>query len=64
MDPASAYATVVAEVDELLPDGAIVVDAHTHLGADEDGQSLDAPTLLGFLDQLGPDDACLHVPVP
>ena len=54
MDPASAYETVVAEVDELLPDGAIVVDAHTHLGADEDGQSLDAPALLAFLDQLGP----------
>ncbi|HXO06596.1 MAG TPA: amidohydrolase family protein, partial [Solirubrobacteraceae bacterium] len=54
MDPASAYETVVAEVDELLPEGAMVVDAHTHLGSDEDGQSLDAPALLAFLDQVGP----------
>ncbi len=53
MDPVSAYQTVIAEVDELLPEGAVVVDAHTHLGKDEDGQSLDAATLLGFLDQLG-----------
>jgi uncharacterized protein len=54
VDPASPYETVVAEVDELLPDAAVIVDAHTHLGRDEDGQSLDAPGLLAFLDQLGP----------
>jgi hypothetical protein len=53
VDPASAYDTVIAEVDELLPQGALVVDAHTHLGKDEDGQSLEAPVLLGLLDQVG-----------
>ena len=62
MDLASAYETVVEEVDELLPDGAVVVDAHTHLGADEDGQSLDPGQLLGFLDQLGPSTRACTFP--
>jgi uncharacterized protein len=62
MDLASAYETVVDEVDELLPDGAVVVDAHTHLGADEDGQSLDPGQLLGFLDQLGPSTRACTFP--
>ncbi len=38
----------------LLPADAVVVDAHTHLGLDEDGQSLDPDGLIGLLDQLGP----------
>jgi predicted TIM-barrel fold metal-dependent hydrolase len=54
MDPASAQDTLLAEVTDLLPDGAVVVDAHTHLGRDEDGQALDLPSLLAFLDQAGP----------
>lgn len=66
MDPAAAYQTLVAEIGALRPEGAVVVDAHTHLGADEDGQSLDAPSLIGFLDQVGPSTrACtfaLHDP--
>jgi hypothetical protein len=49
-----AYQSVVAEVAELLPDGAIVVDAHTHLGRDEDGQALELAGLIGFLDEVGP----------
>ena len=40
MDTPSAYASIVNEIEELLPADAIVVDAHTHLGRDEDGQSL------------------------
>lgn len=50
----------------LTPPGVVVVDAHTHLGRDEDGQALDLPGLLGFLDQVGPHTrACvfpLHDP--
>lgn len=54
MDPTAAYESLVAEVAELLPPGALVVDAHTHLGRDEDGQSLDPEGLLGFLDEVAP----------
>jgi hypothetical protein len=53
MDPASAQDTLLAEVADLLPDRAVVVDAHTHLGRDEDGQALDLAGLLAFLDQVG-----------
>jgi len=44
----------VAELAELIPDRAVIVDAHTHLGRDEDGRELDLATLLGHLDQLSP----------
>jgi uncharacterized protein len=54
VDLAAAYQPIVTETHALLPDGAVVVDAHTHLGRDEDGQTLDRPGLLGFLDQVGP----------
>jgi hypothetical protein len=54
VDLAAAYAPIFAEVNALLPAGAVVVDAHTHLGADEDGQSLAPGDLLAFLDQVGP----------
>jgi hypothetical protein len=50
----AAYESLVTEVDALLPPGALVVDAHTHLGVDEDGQSLDPGTLVEFLDQVSP----------
>ncbi|MGI8572031.1 MAG: amidohydrolase family protein [Solirubrobacteraceae bacterium] len=62
----SAYAPVAAELGELLPVRADVVDVHTHLGVDEDGSSLDLETLLGYLDQVdGSSCACvfpLHDP--
>lgn len=54
MDVAEAFAPLLAEMNELLPDGAVVIDAHTHLGRDEDGQSLTPDQLLAFLDQVGP----------
>ena len=54
MDLVAAYEPVVAEVRRLLPDEAVVVDAHTHLGRDEDGQSLEPAALLAFLDQVAP----------
>jgi uncharacterized protein len=66
VDPGAALQDIVAEVTALLPPGAVVVDAHTHLGRDEDGQALDLAGLLGFLDQVGPTtQACvfpLHDP--
>jgi len=62
----SLYAPLVAELDELLPSRHGVVDAHTHLGRDEDGQSLDLASLISYLDQVdGAARACvfpLHDP--
>jgi hypothetical protein len=49
----SAYASVAAELQELLPSESAVLDAHAHLGRDEDGQSLDLRSLIGHLDQVG-----------
>jgi predicted TIM-barrel fold metal-dependent hydrolase len=61
-----AFGLLMAELHELLPDRSAVIDAHTHLGHDEDGQSLQAEVLLGFLDQVHPQArACvfaLHDP--
>ena len=37
----AAFAPFAAELRELLPADGVVVDAHTHLGLDEDGRSLD-----------------------
>jgi uncharacterized protein len=54
VDLAAAYEPIVQEIDALRPDGAVVIDAHTHLGRDEDGQSLDAAGLIAFLDQIAP----------
>jgi uncharacterized protein len=49
-----AFATFGAELERLLPEGTVVVDAHTHLGLDEDGRSLDLAGLLEELDQISP----------
>jgi hypothetical protein len=54
VDLAAARDSISAEVDELLPRSAIVVDAHTHLGRDEDGQALDLAALLESLDEVAP----------
>ena len=66
MSFSSLYAPLVAELDELLPSRHGVVDAHTHLGRDEDGQSLDLASLISYLDQVdGAARACvfpLHDP--
>jgi hypothetical protein len=50
----SAYAPIVAELKTLIPAGGLVIDAHTHLGRDEDGQSLDVASLIAYLDQVDP----------
>jgi hypothetical protein len=48
---------------ELLPADAVVVDAHTHLGRDEDGQALEPGELLGFLDQAAPNARACTFPL-
>ncbi len=62
---ANALAPFLAETQRLRPTGAEVFDAHTHLGLDEDGRSLDLDTLLSQLDDAGARRACvfpLHDP--
>jgi uncharacterized protein len=54
VDLAAAFEPVFAEMTALLPEGAAVIDAHTHLGQDEDGQSLAPAELISFLDQVAP----------
>src|SRR4051794_41970826 len=50
----TAFAPFREEGRALLPDGAGVLDAHTHLGVDEDGQSLELDALLAALDEDSP----------
>jgi uncharacterized protein len=60
-----ALAPFAAEAERLLPAGAEVFDAHTHLGLDEDGRSLSLAELLAQLDDAGVRRACvfpLHDP--
>lgn len=62
---ADALAPFLAEGERLRPAGGEVFDAHTHLGLDEDGRSLDLQTLLSQLDRAGARRACvfaLHDP--
>ena len=62
---AGAIAPFRAEVEQLRPPGAEVIDAHTHLGLDEDGRSLRLEQLLSQLDAAGARRACvfpLHDP--
>jgi hypothetical protein len=48
---AGPYASLAAELAELAPATGLL-DAHTHLGADEDGRSLDPDTLIAALDEV------------
>jgi predicted TIM-barrel fold metal-dependent hydrolase len=60
-----ALAPFLAEVQDLRPGDAEVIDAHTHLGLDEDGRSLSLPQLLSQLDAAQARRACvfpLHDP--
>lgn len=62
---ADALAPFIAEADRLRPTEGEVFDAHTHLGLDEDGRSLDLETLLSQLDDAHARRACvfpLHDP--
>jgi predicted TIM-barrel fold metal-dependent hydrolase len=60
-----ALAPFLAEAELLRPAGGEVIDAHTHLGLDEDGRSLTLEQLLSQLDDAGARRACvfpLHDP--
>jgi hypothetical protein len=60
-----ALAPFLAETEQLRPADAEVIDAHTHLGLDEDGRSLTLEQLLALLDAAGARRACvfpLHDP--
>jgi predicted TIM-barrel fold metal-dependent hydrolase len=60
-----ALAPFLAEAQALRPAGAEVIDAHTHLGLDEDGRSLTLEQLLKQLDAAQARRACvfpLHDP--
>jgi predicted TIM-barrel fold metal-dependent hydrolase len=62
---ADALAPFLAEAAQLRPAGAEVIDAHTHLGLDEDGRSLTLEQLLEQLDAAEARRACvfpLHDP--
>ena len=62
---AEALAPFLAETERLRPSGVEVIDAHTHLGLDEDGRSLTLDQLLSQLDDAGARRACvfpLHDP--
>jgi predicted TIM-barrel fold metal-dependent hydrolase len=62
---ASALAPFLAETERMRPADAEVIDAHTHLGLDEDGRSLTPEQLLSQLDAAGARRACvfpLHDP--
>src|SRR5919112_4866401 len=59
----AAFAPFREEGRALLPDGAAVLDAHTHLGVDEDGQSLALEALLGALDEVAPDARACTFPL-
>lgn len=57
----AAYASILNELAQLAPRNG-VLDAHTHLGADEDGRSLDPGALLTALDEVGPDTRAVVFP--
>jgi len=62
---ADALAPFLTEAQLLRPPETEVIDAHTHLGLDEDGRSLELEQLLAQLDDAGARRACvfpLHDP--
>src|SRR5919199_498670 len=59
----SAYAPFREERRALLPPGTAVLDAHTHLGVDEDGQTLDLDGLLAALDDVSPGARAVTFPL-
>src|SRR3954454_1268853 len=59
----AAFAPFREEGRALLPEGAEVLDAHTHLGVDEDGQALALDALLAALDEVSPDARACTFPL-
>src|SRR3954453_10321584 len=59
----AAFAPFREEGRALLPEDTAVLDAHTHLGVDEDGQSLALEALLAALDEVSPDARACTFPL-
>ncbi|HEX2102818.1 MAG TPA: amidohydrolase family protein [Solirubrobacteraceae bacterium] len=59
----TAYAPFREEARVLLPADTAVLDAHTHLGVDEDGQSLELDALIAALDEVSPDARACTFPL-
>jgi hypothetical protein len=59
----AAFAPFREEGHALLPEGTPVLDAHTHLGVDEDGQSLALDALLAALDEVAADARACTFPL-
>src|SRR3954462_2154262 len=59
----AAFAPFREEGRALLPDATAVLDAHTHLGLDEDGQALEPDALLAALDEVSPDARACTFPL-
>ena len=59
----AAFAPFREEGRALLPAGTAVLDAHTHLGLDEDGQSLALDALIAALDEVAPDARACTFPL-
>src|SRR5919108_6487563 len=59
----AAYAPFREESRALLPAGTRVLDAHTHLGVDEDGQALALDGLLAALDEVSPEARACTFPL-
>src|SRR4051794_3568135 len=59
----AAFAPFREEGHALLPEGTSVIDAHTHLGVDEDGQSLALDALLAALDEVAGDARACTFPL-
>src|SRR4051812_9119410 len=59
----AAFAPCREEGRALLPEGTPVLDAHTHLGVDEDGQSLALDALLAALDEVATDARACTFPL-
>jgi hypothetical protein len=58
-----AYAPFREEGRALLPPGTAVLDAHTHLGVDHDGQALELDALIAALDEVAPDARACTFPL-
>jgi predicted TIM-barrel fold metal-dependent hydrolase len=61
-DVAPVYASLEEELASLRVPDDVVLDAHTHIGRDEDGQALDADGLLAALDEVGPGARAVAFP--
>jgi uncharacterized protein len=59
----AAFAPFFEERRALVPAGTAILDAHTHLGVDEDGQSLAVEGLLAALDEVSPDARACTFPL-